>query len=182
MSQRDDHTPQGPLVGFGPPKNADGQPSQIDDLAAAVAARAAQIKAQVPLTVEQKIKDLDVDFIRQCLTHNRIGDATLWVTLFGDKYVWVHEWRKMLVFNGQHWEIDPDNRSALADIERVCEVYEQLIIRLGDDADDSLVKSVRKRCNVLRDRAGRDNLLACAVSIDNPPVISQADLGSGLIN
>lgn len=176
MSQRDDQHLQGLIGGDGQPTNLDGTPSQLDDMAAAVAARVSQIKAQVPVTVEQKIKDLPLDFIRQCLTHNRVGDAALWVTLFGDTFVWVHEWKKMLVWTGQHWDIDPDNRAALASIERVCEVYEQYIIRLKDDADEDQVKAVRKRCNVLRDRAGRENLLACAVSIDNPPVISQSRL------
>lgn len=153
------------------------QPRQnIDDMAAAVAARADQIKAQAPVSVEQKAKELPVDFIRQCLAHNRVGDATLWVSLFGDRFTWVHEWKKMLVWNGQHWDIDPDSRAALASIERVCEVYEQMLVRLGDAADENLVKAVRKRNNVLRDRSGRENLLACAVSIDDPPVISQSVL------
>ena len=190
MSQRDREQLQGldGQDGNGP-TNLDGTPSTVDrlagdgfgradleDMAAAVRARAEQIQAQVPRTPEEKIKELDVGFIRQCLGHNRIGDATLWVTLFGDKYVWIPEWRKMLVWGGQHWEIDPDNRSALADIERVCLAYEQMLVRLKDDADEDLIKSVRKRCNVLRDRAGRDNLLTCAVSIDNPPVVSQTRL------
>lgn len=141
MSQRDDQHLQGLISNEGQPANLDGTPSQLDDMAAAVAARVSQIKAQVPVTVEQKIKDLPVDFIRQCLTHNRVGDAALWVTLFGDTFVWVHEWKKMLVWTGQHWDIDPDNRAALASIERVCEVYEQLLIRLKDDADEDLVKA-----------------------------------------
>lgn len=176
MSQRDHEQLQGLVSADGQPTSLGGTSSDLAAMAAAVAARASQIKAQVPVTVEQKIKDLSVDFIRQCLAHNRIGDATLWVTLFGDKYIWVHEWKKFLIWNGQHWDIDPDNRSALADIERVCEVYEQFIIRLKDDADEDLIKAVRKRCNILRDRSGRDNLLACVVSIDNPPVISQSNL------
>lgn len=190
MSQRDNEQLQGMdrQDGTGP-DNLDGTPSllnnmagaaessaELESMAAAVEARAKQIQAQVPHTPEQKIKDLDTGFLRQCLSHNRIGDAALWVTLFGDKYVWIPEWRKMLVWGGHHWDIDPDNRSALADIERVCEAYEQLLGRLGADADEDLVKAVRKRCNVLRDRAGRDNLLACAVSIDHPPVISQTKL------
>lgn len=55
----------------------------------------------VPITAEQKIRELDQQFALQCLRYNRVGDATLWCALFADKYVWVHEWKKMLKWNGQ---------------------------------------------------------------------------------
>lgn len=95
MSRRDDEQLRGMVdQDGGGASSLDGTPSQMEDMAAAVEARAKQIKAQVPQTPEQKIKDLDTGFLRQCLSHNRIGDAALWVTLFGDKYVWIPEWRK----------------------------------------------------------------------------------------
>jgi putative DNA primase/helicase len=73
-------------------------------------------------------------------------------------------------------ELDPDRRSALADVERVCEAYWNAYAQSGEAPDSDLHKAVTKRMNVLRDKAGRDNLLECAVTIDNPPVISQAQL------
>jgi putative DNA primase/helicase len=190
MSQRDNEQLQGMdrQDGSGP-DNLDGTPSRLEsmaseaestasleEMAAAVRARADQITAQVPKTTEEKIKDLDLGFIRQCLSHNRVGDANLWVALFGDKYVWVREWETFLIWNGQHWEVDHKKASALSDIERVCETYEHMLVRLKDNADEDLIKSVRKRCSLLRDRPGRENLLACAISIYDPPVISQTKL------
>lgn len=154
----------------------DATASRSDEIAAQVEARARQIQAMAPKAGEQKSREFDQQFVLQCLRYNRVGDATLWCALFADKYVWVHEWKKMLRWNGQHWELDPDRRSALADIERVCEAYWNAYAQSGEAPDSDLHKAVTKRMNILRDKAGRDNLLECAVTIDNPPVISQAQL------
>ncbi len=115
----------------------------------------------------QKVpKKIPLNFIFQCLDANRVGDATLYAELHRGKFVYVELWGRWLYWNGNHWCEDLNSRRSLAAVERVCEEYQRILIE--QEADPELVKMVKKRLNVLRDRAGRENLLDVASTIDNP--------------
>ena len=90
-------------------------------VAAQVAARAAAIEAKAaakPDAPKSEAK-LDKRFVLDCLSRNKIGDATLFCALFPGKYVFVQEWEKFLYWAGHYWEVDKRSRRALADRKSV---------------------------------------------------------------
>lgn len=111
-----------------------------------------------------------------CLSRNRVGDAALFCSLFADKYIFVQEWEKWLIWNGHYWEMDKRSRHALADAERVCGVYQNAFTETGEEEGSDLHKLLKGRLKTLRSGAGRKELLDCVATIDDPPVISVEQL------
>jgi putative DNA primase/helicase len=137
-----------------------------------VETRIREEKQDAPPSEEKNNTAPPLDFLRTCLFGNRVGDATLFATLFRKQFVFVEQWGRWLRWAGHHWVEDINSRYTLAAVERVCEQYQRLL----QDADDELAKLVRKRLNVLRDMAGRENLLDCAATIDEPLCIDGREL------
>lgn len=93
------------------------------------------------------------------------------------KFIFVERWGRWLYWAGHHWKEDINSRRSLAAVERVCEEYQRIINECNDAEEGSdIYKLVRKRLNVLRDRAGRENLLDCASTIDEPLCIEGEEL------
>ena len=152
----------------------DAQKPSTADIQAKVAARAAAIAAKVkkpPAEPVQK-KPLDKSFVLDCLGRNKVGDAALFHALFRDKYIFVEEWEKFLFWAGNHWQIDTRSRRAHADVERVCAAYQDAWAQSNDDEGSPLHKLVTSRLKSLRDPSGRNKLLECLTTLDEPPVIS----------
>ena len=147
-------------------------------VAAQVAARAAAIEAKAaakPDAPKSEAK-LDKRFVLDCLSRNKIGDATLFCALFPGKYVFVQEWEKFLYWAGHYWEVDKRSRRALADAERVCKAYQDAWAEAGGEEGSALHKLLVSRLRSLRGGPGRKELLECVTTIDNPPVISVEQL------
>ena len=145
-----------------------------DDIKKQVAARVLEEELSAPPPAEKKETALSIDFLRTCLFGNRVGDANLFAAMFRGQFVYVERWGRWLRWAGHHWVEDINSRYALAAIERVCEQYQRILTGVEDDKD--LTKLVRKRLNALRDMAGRENLLDCAATIDEPLCVDDEKL------
>ena len=152
---------------------SDQTPDYKKMVEARVAEEAADLKEQ-PAEPEK----LSITFLLTCLRGNRVGDATLYAALHRGKFVYVKLWGRWLKWAGHHWSEDIDNECALAAVERVCEEYSRILdeYEKARDPDSEIHKMVRKRLNVLRDRAGRENLLEIARSIDDPISVTATEL------
>jgi len=149
---------------------------KADKIRAQVEMRIAEEAASAPAKPDEPAAPLPVDFIMSCLPANRVGDATLYAALYRGQFVYVERWSCWLRWMGHHWESDMNQRCSLAAIERVCEQYQRLITEKKLDEEDDLYKLIRKRLNILRDRSGRENLLACAATIAEPLCIDGQEL------
>ena len=138
--------------------------------------RALAIAKAAELPAVKAEEKLDPWFVIDRLRRNRVGDADLFVTLFRGRYAYVPEWDKWLYWSGHHWDIDLLSRRALADIEQVCAAYQNAIVETGQDDKSPLSKTMRSRIDKLRTAAGRKEVLECAASIYNPPVVAANDL------
>lgn len=153
------------------------QKASPEDIKKQVMARVEEEVASAPAQAKPQEKKIPLDFLRTCLFGNRVGDATLYAQMHRGKFVFVERWGRWLYWDGHHWKEDINSRRSLAAVERICEEY-QRIIHESDDAEEGsdIYKLVRKRLNVLRDRAGRENLLDCAATIDDPLCIEGEEL------
>jgi putative DNA primase/helicase len=150
-----------------------------EDIKKLVESRVKEEEQGAPKLEEKKDEKLPISFLRDCLFANRVGDATLFAALFRGQFVFVERWGRWLRWGGHHWvEEAPDmQRFALAAVERVCEQYQRILVECNDAEEGSeIFKQVRKRLNVLRDKAGRSNLLDCAATIDEPLCIEGKEL------
>jgi len=143
-----------------------GDSNAAAELKKQVDARIKEEEQGAPPPPEKKESELPIDFLKTCLYGNRIGDANLYAAMFRRQFIFVERWGRWLRWQGHHWGEDINSRHALAAIERVCEQYQRILADVASDSDEA--KMVRKRLNVLRDKAGRDNLLECAATIDEP--------------
>ncbi|MDR2947440.1 MAG: DUF5906 domain-containing protein [Candidatus Adiutrix sp.] len=153
---------------------SDGKPDYKELVEARVLEEAAGQEPAAPEAAK-----LPINFILDCLRHNRLGDATLYAALHRGRFVFVHLWARWLRFNGQHLEEDINSSRALAAVERVCEEYQRIFEEVGEakDPDSDLAKAVSKRLNILRDKAGRENVLEmAAIHIDEPLAIEGDEL------
>lgn len=147
------------------------------DIAKQVMARVQEEEATAPAAKEKQEEKIPLDFLMSCLFGNRVGDAILYARMHRGKFVFVERWGRWLYWAGHHWKEDINNRRALAAVERVCEEYQRILFESNDVEEGSdIYKLVRKRLNVLRDRAGRENLLDCAATIDDPLCIEGEEL------
>ena len=142
------------------------------DLKKQVDARVKEEEQSAPPPAEKKETELPIDFLKTCLHGNRVGDANQYAAMFRGRFVFVERWGRWLRWAGHHWADDLNSRYALAAIERVCEQYQRLL----PVADDEMAKLVRRRLNVLRDTSGRENLLECAATIDEPLCVTDQEL------
>lgn len=168
------------LTDIPPNPNQCGNPVLNEDIESRVKARADNIQAvadanrHVASTLASSA--LDKEFVLGCLGRERVGDATLFKELFRGKYVFVEEWEKFLKWQGHFWGLDVRNKSALADAERVCKAYHDAWTQTNDEEGSSLHKLLLKRLKTLRSDRGRKEMLECATTIDDPPVISVEQL------
>lgn len=153
-------------------------PSPISDMEAKVAARAAEIEAKTAgkQKPEPPNNGLDKNFVLDCLSRNKVGDAALFCALFRGKYVFVQEWEKFLYWAGNFWEVDMRSKRALADAERVCEAYLNAWAECQDEEGSPLHKLLTQRLRSLRSHRGRKEMLECVTTIDDAPVISADQL------
>ena len=146
------------------------------DIKAQVAARVQEEAASIAHE-EQKDKKFSLDFLMTCLRGNRVGDANLYAAMHRGRFLFVERWGRWLWWNGHYWSEDINNRRSLAAAERVCEEYQRILTESNDAEEGSdLAKTVYKRLNVLRDMSGRENLLDCAATIDEPICIEGEEL------
>ncbi|MDR2891618.1 MAG: DNA primase [Deltaproteobacteria bacterium] len=145
-----------------------------DALKKQVEARVLEEERTAPQSAEKKETTLGIDFLKTCLYGNRVGDANLFAAMFRGQFVFVERWGRWLRWAGHHWSEDINSRRSLAAIERVCEQYQRILANEEEGSD--LYKLVRKRLNVLRDMSGRENLLDCAATIDEPLCIEGEEL------
>ncbi len=152
-----------------------GAPSDIESK---VAARVAEIEAKVAAKEDPSNQDapLDKHFVLDCLSRNKVGDATLFCALFRGKYVFVQEWEKFLYWSGHYWVVDMRSMRALADAERVCQAYLNAWAQCDEEEGSPLHKKLTKRIDSLRSHRGREEMLKCVTTIDNAPVISVEQL------
>jgi len=119
-----------------------------------------EVKAEEPAA-------LPLDFLIDCLDSNRVGDATLYAALHRKQFTFVHLWGRWLVFNGQHWDDDINNGRSRAAVEGVCGQYERILAEspeVAEQANCDLAKRTRRRLNILRDKAGWENVLEMAAT------------------
>ncbi len=147
-----------------------------DEIQKQVMARIAEEESTAPAHDKQAEKKIRMDLLMTSLFGNRVGDATLYAHMHKGKFVFVERWGRWLFWAGHHWQEDINNRRSLAAVERVCEEYQRIIRENNEEEGSELYKAVRKRLNVLRDRAGRENLLDCAATIDEPICIEGEEL------
>ncbi len=71
------------------------------EMEARVAARAAEIEAKTSAKNGEQKSDAPPDnhFVLDCLSRNKVGDATLFCSLFRSKYIFVQEWEKFLYWD-----------------------------------------------------------------------------------
>jgi putative DNA primase/helicase len=144
-----------------------------------VESRINEEEQSAPKPEEKKGQPLSLDFLKRCLYGNRVGDATLFASMFRGQFVYVERWGRWLRWGGNHWmEEAPDlPRFTLAATERVCEQYQRILAEDKDaEKGSELYKYVRKRLNILRDKSGRSNLLDVAATIDDPLSIEGKEL------
>lgn len=156
-------------------------PDSQQQIAAKVAARVAEeeeiLKAsQKPTSVAAL--ELKGSFIIECLRANRVGDATLFTTLFRGKFIFVKRWDRWLRWAGHHWMDDIEDISESV-IEEVCRLYLRIADQKQQEADEETDKELKKRVqdvadaayrrvNLLRDEPGRIKLLNLAHKIEHP--------------
>ncbi len=152
----------------------------MDDMKQQIEERAAEIEQSADETKKTEKGKKKFDEIYTALQRNRVGDAHLYAEMFREKYVFVEEWERWLVWKGHHWEWDKRKKSALADVERVCALYHNLLEsedKIPDYVDyNYLKKTVNSRLNQLRTPKGRDDVLACATTSDYPMTVSSENL------
>jgi putative DNA primase/helicase len=148
--------------------------TQEDALKKQVEARVAEEEQSAPQSADKKPPAVGTDLLKTYLYGNRVGDANLYAMLFRGQFVFVERWGRWLRWSGHHWAEEINSRYALAAIERVCEQYQRLLAEEEEGSD--LTKLVRKRLNVLRDKSGRENLLDCAATIDDPLCVEGGEL------
>lgn len=148
-----------------------------EDIKKKVMDRVEEEKSTSPVEKQNSKKKLSIEFLKTCLYGNRVGDATLYSAMHRGQFIYVERWGRWLYWAGHHWQEDFNSRRAKAAVERVCEEYQRILIE-SDEAEEgsTLYKLVNKRLNVLRDRAGRENLLECAATIDDPLCIEGDEL------
>lgn len=145
------------------------------DIKAKVAARVQEELASAP-PAKKKEQKLPLDFLMQCLRHNRIGDATLYAALHRGKYVYVKLWGRWLYWSGHHWMEDIDNLKALAAVDYVCDEYQRILVESSEAEEGSdLVKAINKRLNLLRDMPAREKLLECTLILREDPMYIEGD-------
>jgi putative DNA primase/helicase len=119
-----------------------------------------EVKAEEPTT-------LPLTFVVDCLYANRVGDATLYAVMHRKLFTFVHLWGRWLIFSGHHWDDDINNGRSRAAVEAVCEQYERILIESQEVLDKpkcELARTTRRRLNILRDKAGRENVLEMAAT------------------
>ena len=152
-------------------------PKNLDDIKKQVEARVKEEESTAPAAEKKESAPLSIDFLKTCLFGNRVGDATLFAAMFREQFVYVVRWGRWLRWAGHHWTEDINSQHALAAVERVCEQYQRIPLESADAKEGSdLARLVRKRLNILRDMAGRENLLGCAATIDDPLCIEGKEL------
>jgi putative DNA primase/helicase len=150
---------------------------RLADIKKQVESRIYEEEQSAPKPEEKKEQPLSLDFLKDCLFANRVGDATLYAAMHRGQFVYVERWGRWLRWAGHHWGEDINSRYALAAVERVCEQYQRIIVEDSSaEPRSDLYKLVRKRLNVLRDKAGRDNLLDCVATIDDPLCVKAEEL------
>jgi putative DNA primase/helicase len=162
------------------PKHSDS----IADMQARVAARVEAEKETLPASKKQA-PVLSDDFILKCLKANRIGDAMIFNALHREKFVYVKRWGRFLRWAGHHWQEDI-METALAAVEDVCSAYLRVAASLGKEAEGlagdekRMVESKREklfqRVHLLRAPNGRDQVLRCTHTIDDPLAITGDEL------
>jgi putative DNA primase/helicase len=151
---------------------------------ARVAARVEAEKETLPASKKQA-PVLSDDFILKCLKANRIGDAMIFNALHREKFVYVKRWGRFLRWAGHHWQEDI-METALAAVEDVCSAYLRVAASLGKEAEGlagdekRMVESKREklfqRVHLLRAPNGRDQVLRCTHTIDDPLAITGDEL------
>ncbi len=154
----------------------DGVVKKVEDRAAKIAQSTANDQAE-----GKKETSFGLGFgeVYAALQRNRVGDAYLYAELFRKRHVYVEEWGRWLVWQGHHWQWDKRKKSALADVERVCALYYDLLAeeKLPDYIDiKDLRQGITKRLNQLRTPKGREDVLACATTSDQPMTVSAEEL------
>lgn len=140
-----------------------------DEIREQVMARVEEEEAAAPAKEETPEQKIPIDFLRSCLFMNRVGDAILYARIHRGKFVFVERWGRWLYWAGHYWGEDFLSLRTMAATEQVCREYERILVECKDAEEGSpIYKLVQKRLNVLRDAPGRENLLRCAVSIDDP--------------
>ena len=126
------------------------------------------------------------DFVLECLRANRVGDATLFCTLFKGKFAYIKRWGRWLRWVGHHWQDDIEDISESV-IEEVCRLYLRVADKKQQEADEETDKDLKgsaqniadsayRRVNLLRDEPGRMKLLSLAHKIEHPLMILGTEL------
>ncbi|GAB7079561.1 phage/plasmid primase, P4 family [Megalodesulfovibrio paquesii] len=148
-----------------------------DAIIAQIEARVHEESLSIEKVAGQQQEKLPMSFLMTCLRGNRVGDANLYAAMHRGKFLYVERWGRWLYWNGHYWDEDINNRRSLAAVERVCEEYQRILLENPEAEEGSdLAKLVYKRLNVLRDKSGRENLLECAATIDEPLCITGEEL------
>lgn len=150
-------------------------------IAAQVAARVEaekEILASSGKRKEVPQNEIDDALVLECLRSNRVGDATLFCSLFRGKFVYVKRWGRWLRWAGHHWQDDIEDISESA-IEEVCRHYLRIADKKTQEAEEEIDKDSKarledladtayKRVNLLRDEPARIKLLNLAHKIEYP--------------
>lgn len=169
-----------------------------DEMKKMVAARVAQEKeilgeAEPSVVAGNEEVELDFEFVNKCFLANEVGGSELYSHLHRDSFACNDTSEKWMAFVGPHWEVDNMNRRTLNGIEKVVDVYlEYLLAPIetelnGIDFSDkeqkakagpllARRKTLLARIDRMRERSGRNALLACAATNSNPLFITPDQL------
>ncbi|CAK7034589.1 MAG: hypothetical protein DELT_00508 [Desulfovibrio sp.] len=150
-------------------------------IAAQVEARVAAEKEILADAIKPKNapqNEIDDNLILECLRANRVGDSTLFSSLYRGKFVYVKRWGRWLRWTGHHWKDDIEDITESA-IEEVCRLYLKVADKKAQEAAEELDKdskarlediaeSAYRRVNMLRDEPARIKLLNLAHKIEYP--------------
>jgi len=138
-------------------------------------------KAKKRLEEKRLSANLKKDFkitskwVRECVLCGELGDGLVYTAIHAGKYIFNKSAGEWLKFDGHSWKMDIMT-SALADVERVCEVYKREAVKVSSEIDKAikdedqsqkenlqrLKKQINGRVARLRTERGRVNCLKFA--------------------
>lgn len=137
---------------------------------------------------------ITLEYLVDCLDGNEYGDATLFATLFRDRFVFDTSTEKWMCFGGNFWEEDHDDQSRAAVhvdcAEQYKRLYDDLKAKQQDVTDGKLslneaektalaerIKKASRRIDRMRSVRGAENTLRVARSLrsDHGPLVAHGE-------
>ena len=162
--------------------------SMAEQVAARVAAEEAELaKAGKGAGGNGRGSALGYRFLKECLDANELGDGVLFAAIHKDRYLFNASAQGWLRWNGQHWEVDIEER-CLGAVEPVAAAYLSMLPEIGsklknwagDKEKVARLKKVQskviKRASRLRADRGRKNAIKLAATAPDSVMVCRGDV------